>query len=79
MQADKVTSFGAVYWVDLSVELPLAELLPAWLLVLASGSFRTIASVKDKRKKSTGPRTAVAWLDASADMGPPCNDRGVGR
>jgi hypothetical protein len=67
MQADKVTSFVAVYWVDLSVALPRAEPLPAWRSVLASGSFRAIASVRGKRKKSTGPRTAIAWQDASAD------------
>jgi hypothetical protein len=55
-----------VYWVDLSVALPLGP-LQAQPSARASASFRETVSVKDKRKKSIALRTAIAWQDASAD------------
>jgi hypothetical protein len=67
MQVGKVTSFVAVYWEDLSVELRPVGPLPAWPSARASGSYRGTASVKDKRKKSIALRTAIAWQDVPAD------------
>lgn len=70
MQAGKVRWSVAVYWVDFSVRAwerrPVGP-LPAQPSARASASFRGTVSAKDKRKKSIGPRTAIAWQDVSND------------
>ena len=66
MRAGKVKWFVAVYWVDFSVELrPVVP--PALPSAPVSASCRGTVSVKDKRKKSTGPLTAIAWQGGFAE------------
>jgi hypothetical protein len=70
MQAGKVRWFVAVYWVDFSVresELRPVVPLPVQQSARASASFQGTESVKDKRKKSTGRRTAIAWQGGFAE------------